>query len=462
MMSGVAEQLLALDPGARAALLRDMPFDMLEALYCDWSLWGRSEQLLPTEREWSYWLLLAGRGFGKTRTGAEACRAWIRQGFNYVNLIAATVDDARDIMIDGESGLMAVCSRSERPVHQAYRRRLVWPNGAISLIFTAEEPNRLRGKQHQKIWADELASWRYSDAWVQAKLGLRIGRNPQAVITTTPRPTPVILELLNDPDTYVTRGTSYDNRSNLSPKFYSSIIKQYEGTRLGRQELNGEVLEDNPGALYRIDDIDAGRIQPSAYRREDMGKIVVAIDPAASSNEESDETGIVAAATNGDEYFVLEDWSGIYTPRQWAERASALAEYVGADRIVAEDNNGGEMVEYTLRTVNPDIPFRRVHATRGKTLRAEPSAAAYEQHRVHHVGVLPKLEDQMVKWNPTVGNSPDRLDALVWALTALGLGYHDTTGIIRYTQQLAEESRKMPSQSAANAIEAMRMQAHAK
>jgi phage terminase large subunit-like protein len=334
-----------------------------------------------------------------------------------VNLIGATVDDARDIMVEGESGIMAVCPRHERPNYVKSARKLVWPNGATSLIFTADEPDRLRGKQHMRLWGDEAASWRYPDALDQAMLGLRLGPKPRMVLTTTPRPTPTIRNLMAASTTVVTRGTTFDNRANLAPAFFDKVIAKYEGTRLGRQEVYAEILEDNPGALWKRADIDASRVTwlPPLLR------VVVAIDPAMTSTEGSDQTGIVVAGLGRDrQFYVLDDVSLNGTPKAWAEAAIAAYAKNKADRIVAEVNNGGEMVEATLRTVNANVPYRAVHASRGKSLRAEPISALYEQHKVHHLGTFAQLEDQMCQWQPGDAWSPDRLDALVWALTELG------------------------------------------
>jgi len=378
---------------------------------------ARPEQLIPPG-DWFVWLVLAGRGWGKTRTGAEAVRHWART-FRYVNLIGATADDARDIMIQGESGIMAICPRDERPAYQPALRRLTWPSGATSLIFTADEPERLRGKQHEKLLCDELGSWRYQqEAWSQALLGLRLGSNPQVIVTTTPRPTPVIRELVADKRTYVTRGTTYDNRPNLAPAFYSSIITRYEGTRLGRQELNAEILEDNPGALWKRAQIDALRV----VKMPDMRRVVVAIDPAVTATAGSDETGMVVCGLGIDKHgYVLDDLSLRESPDAWAQKAVNAYRRWKADRIVAEVNNGGDLVETTIRTVDKNVPYKAVHASRGKMIRAEPIAALYEQGRVHHVGSFATLEDQMCQWEPGQ-KSPDHLDAMVWGMTELMLG----------------------------------------
>lgn len=362
--------------------------------------------------------MLAGRGFGKTRTGAETVRHWVKTS-NLVNLIGATADDARDIMIEGESGILAICPDAERPEYRKSDRKLLWPNGATSLIFTADEPDRLRGKQHMKLWADEMASWRYQESWDQAKLGLRLGTDPQAIITTTPRPVKTITDLLKDRATHITRGTTYDNRANLAPSFFAQIINRYEGTRLGRQELNAELLLDVPGALWTTEMIT--HVQKTGLPM--MKRIVVAIDPPASSHERSNEAGIIVDALGQDDRaYVLADRSGVMAPREWAQKAIQAYREFEADVIVAEVNQGGEMIESVLRSVDPTIPFRAVRATRGKYIRAEPISALYARGIVDHVGVFEALEDQMLTFTPDfdrANGSPDRLDAHVWAMTEL-------------------------------------------
>jgi phage terminase large subunit-like protein len=414
--------------------LESLTDEELHALQYDWASWARPGQMLP-RGDWATWLILAGRGFGKTRCGAEAVRQWIKDGFNHINFIAATADDLRDIMVEGESGILAMCPKDERPVYRVSKRRLEWPNGATSLLFTAQEPDRLRGKQHEKIWADEPAAWQYDqDSWDQAMFGLRLGKKPQTVATTTPRPTKMIRSLLADSTTHVTRGTTYDNRSNLAPTFYSKIITKYEGTRLGRQELNAEVLDDNPGALFKLADIEAGRVT----KIPDLVRIVVAIDPAVTSNEDSDETGLIVAGMddqNPAHYYVLEDASDVYTPDAWAKKAVMLYHHWGADRVIGEANNGGDMIEAVIRHQDANVSYKKVTASRGKSIRAEPIAALYEQRRVHHRGNLAVLEDQLVNWNPqTDTGSPDRLDADVWALTDLAGVSEGWSGLLRYYQ----------------------------
>jgi phage terminase large subunit-like protein len=414
-----------------------------EMLKFDWSKMARPNQLLPPG-DWTYWLILAGRGFGKTRTGAETVRHWVNRGREqYVNLIGATADDARDIMIDGESGILAVCPRDERPIYKKSERKLIWPNGAESLIFTADEPERLRGKQHSKLWADELAAWRYPESWDQAMFGLRLGLLPQAVITTTPKPTKLVKELAADPDTTMTTGSTYDNQANLAPAFLKTIIKKYEGTRLGRQELNAEILDDNPNALWKRGNIDADRVA----KAPELKRIVIGVDPAVTANEDSDLTGIVAAGLGVDgEYYILADNSLIQTPALWAHKAVVTYVSYKADRIVGEANNGGDLVEHTIRTVDDgiydgkNVAYKKVHAAKAKVTRAEPIAALYEQHRVHHVGFFPELEDEMCDYDPlTSKKSPDRMDALVWAMTELT--ENDNTGLLDYYRNQAKKGK---------------------
>lgn len=406
--------IAALPSTERSAILASLTDADCVALLYDWQFWARDKQL-PPPGDWRFWIILAGRGFGKTRTGAEWVRMQVRQ-FPMVNLIGATADDARDIMIEGESGILAICPPDERPEYKSSKRRLEWPNGARSLVFTADEPERLRGKQHMKLWADELCSWRYSESWHQAMLGLRLGPNPQACVTTTPKPTTLLLDLLKHPKSVVVKGTTYENRENLAEDFYRDIISQYEGTRRGRQELLAEILGDVPGALWTRDILERTRVN----KPPDMRRIVVAIDPAVTVSEESSNTGIVVCGVGGDDRhgYVLEDLTLRGSPDVWAARAVNAYYRWRADRIVAETNNGGDMVEHTIRTVDRTASIKQVRASRGKHTRAEPISALYEQGRVHHVGPFPDLEDELCTWVPG-DDSPDRLDAMVWALTEL-------------------------------------------
>jgi len=432
------EELLALPTDELEALIMGMPESAATALLYDWQMWARDNQLVPPG-SWFVWLLLAGRGFGKTRTGAETVRIWAKE-HTYVNLVAPTADDARDVMVEGESGILAICPPHERPHYQPSKRRLVWPNGAISQIFTADEPERLRGKQHMKLWADELCAWRYPEAWDMAMLGLRLGPNPQALVTTTPKPIRLIKELLADERTLVTRGTTQENKRNLAPKFLEQIIKKYEGTRLGRQELDGEVLDDNPGALFKRTDIEDKRVTKN--KCPELRRIVIGLDPFVSNNPDSDEAGIVAVGLglDDDEAYVLHDFSLNGLVDDWGKVSVRQYHALAADLIVAEVNNGGDMVENTLRVVDPNVNVKKVTASRGKAIRAEPVAALYEQGRVHHVGCHPKLEDEMCDWNPAdkTAKSPNRLDALVWAITEL-MVLPQNDGLLRAMEQQARK-----------------------
>ncbi len=379
---------------------------------------------MPPPGDWRIWLLLAGRGFGKTRTGAELTGAKVKTGAaRRIALVGPTAADVRNVMVEGESGLLAAAGPAQRPRWEPSKGRLTWPNGAVATTYSADQPERLRGPQHDFAWCDELAAWRYPAAWDMLMFGLRLGQDPRVVVTTTPKPIKLIRELLAAPDVAVTRGTTYDNRANLAPAFLRQIIRRYEGTRLGRQELEAEILDDVPGALWTRERIEHARVGHDA--RPELARIVVAIDPAATSGEEADETGLVVA---GSDYaghgWVLADLSGRYAPPEWARRAIAAYRDWRADRIVAEVNNGGDMVAATLRMIDPEAPFSAVRASRGKSARAEPVAALYEQGRIHHVGAFSQLEDQMCAFTSDfdrarAGYSPDRVDALVWALSAL-------------------------------------------
>ncbi len=425
MRSLNAAWLASQPPALRDRLISGLSRTQARKLLDEWSFWAWRAQL-PPEGDWRVWLLIAGRGFGKTRAGAEYVRARVRAGTaRRVALVAPTATDARNVMVEGESGILEISQSDDRPLYEPSKRRLTWPNGAAATLFSADEPERLRGPQHDVAWCDELGSWRYPAAWDMLMFGLRLGSDPRVVVTTTPRPTSLIRGLLGDSKIAVTRGTTFENRANLARDFLTGIVRKYQGTRLGRQELEAELLDDLPGALWNRGLIEACR-SPSPPVLE---RVVVAIDPAVSSGDEADETGIVVAGKDSQGHgWVLADASGRYTPAAWAKAAIAAYRAHRADRIVAEVNNGGEMVEATLRVIDPNASFSAVHAARGKITRAEPVAALYEQGRVHHVGSFARLEDQMCTFSrgpqgdfdsKAAGYSPDRVDALVWALTDL-------------------------------------------
>lgn len=329
-------------------------------------------------------------------------------------------------MVEGESGILAI-SRDDRPRYEPSKSRLSWSNGAIALLMSADEPDRFRGKQSEAAWADELASWRYPEAWDQLQLGLRLGPRPRQIVTTTPRPTALVRRLALDSTTAITRGSTYDNRPNLAPDFFRQIVSRYEGTRLGRQELHAELLTDIEGALWKREMIRYDRPplkgHPGSEPIPDYVRIVVAIDPAVTYGPDSDETGIIVAAKGPDARgYVLDDLSGRFSPDDWAKRAIAAYDEYKADAIVAEVNNGGDLVENLLRGRGWRGAYKAVHASRGKRTRAEPISGLYEQGRVSHLRAFSELEDQLCNFTPETLTSPDRLDALVWAFTDLMLG----------------------------------------
>jgi phage terminase large subunit-like protein len=390
-----------------------------------WRAKARPEQLAPEGDWWNGWLLMAGRGFGKTRTGAEWVKEHVEAGTaGRIALIAPTAGDARDVMIEGPAGLLAVSSPWLRPEYEPSKRRLTWPNGATASTFSSEEADRLRGPQHDLAWADEIAAMAEpSGVWDMLMFGLRIGAHPRWLATTTPKPVKLLRELLarEGRDVVVTPGSTFANAANLAPNFLEGIKARYGGTRLGRQELEAELLSDVPGALWQLDWIDRDRVE----RAPELKRIVVAVDPAVSTNEGSDETGIVVAGIDANRHgYVIEDLSGRYAPHEWAAVAVNAYRRHKADRIIAEKNNGGDMVETTIRMVSTNVSFKAVHASRGKVTRAEPISALYEQKKVHHLGTLTQLEDQMCAFTSDFdrsrsGYSPDRVDALVWALSEL-------------------------------------------
>jgi len=391
-----------------------------EALKASWWLYKRPEQSTP-KGDWRVWLILAGRGWGKTRTGAEFIREQVDQGtVEHIALVGPTAGDVRDTMIEGQSGLLSVYPSHQRPRYEPSKRRVTFHNGAVATAFSADEPQRLRGPNHGLAWADELASWRYPEAYDMLQLGLRIGKKPRTIITTTPKPVPLIKRLVerNDGSVHITKGSTYDNAVNLAGSFLEEIQNAYEGTRLGRQELYAEILDDVVGALWSRDGLEEHRVT----NHPPLKRIVVGIDPSATST--GDETGIVVCGIGDDGHgYVLDDVSLRGSPNDWGRAAVAAFHKFNADRIVAESNQGGEMVSFTLRTVDPDVPIKLVHASRGKQTRAEPISALYEQGRIHHHGFHAELETQMTEWVPDQGSSPDRVDALVWALTELMLGH---------------------------------------
>jgi phage terminase large subunit-like protein len=382
---------------------------------------ARTEQIPTDNEDWNTWLFLAGRGAGKTRTAAEwlAWKAISNEGTRWA-IVAPTHADARDTCVEGESGILNILK--EYGVLKDYNRsisEIFLTNRSRIKLFSGEEPDRLRGPQFHGGWFDELAAFKRADAWDQYQFGARLGQHPQTIITTTPRPTKLIKDLVDREGVKVVRGSTFDNAKNLAASALAELKLRYENTRLGRQELYGEILDTVEGALWTREMIERARVTdiPPLIR------IVVAIDPAVTNNADSDETGIVAAGiTSDNHYYVLSDKSLRASPDAWARQAVNLYHDLGADKIIAETNNGGDMVTLLIKQVDHSAPVKKVTATRGKQLRAEPISSLYEQGRVHHHGYFAELETQMCEWTPISNESPDRLDALVWAITELNSG----------------------------------------
>lgn len=413
-------------------MLRDAQNEKWRPFYCtnpecdgkahDDFAWNhaRKDQRPPTDPDWLVWLLLSGRGSGKTRAGTEYVHRAVRK-VSRIALIAPTGADARDVMLEGESGILTIAPPGFRPVYEPSKRRLTWPNGAVGTVFSAEEPDRLRGPEHYMAWCDEAAFYPLvQEVWDNMLFGLRLGPRPRVIVTTTPKPRPWLKELIKDKATRISRASTYDNLENLSPVFAQKVIAKYEGTRLGRQELYAEILDDVEGALWSLHLISGNRV---AYDNvPELDRIVVAIDPAGTSKKNSDETGIVVVGVHAEErdhLYVLDDLSGRYSPNEWANIAMKAVRKHDADAIIAETNYGGDMVTETLRNVDNRTRIKTVRAKKAKNLRAEPIVGLYEQGRVHHVGEFVDLETQMTEWVPFDGDSPDRVDALVYACLEL-------------------------------------------
>jgi len=419
-LSSVSERLALLPPSERAAVLADLTDAEAEALLYDWRGFNaRPEQIAP-DGDWDIWMVLAGRGFGKTRTGAEMVREEVESNRSgRIGLVAETAADARDVMV---AELLRIFPKADRPVYKSSKRSITFANGAEAFTYNATEPDQLRGPQHDFLWHDELAKWRYArETWDQAQFGLRLGKHPRQIVTTTPRPIELIKAIVAGQEgrVHITRGSTMDNRTNLAGSFLDRIQARYAGTRLGRQELNAEILGDLPGALWSMATLDTYRLREAPQLR----RIVVSVDPAVTNTEASDEHGIIVAGLTDDQRgIVLEDASISGSPMEWARRAVSLYRSWQADGIVVEVNQGGDMVAHTIRTIDPTVKVIEVRASRGKHVRAEPIAALYEQGKIAHVGSFAVLENQMTQMT-TSGydgdGSPDRVDALVWAMTDL-------------------------------------------
>lgn len=421
-----ADLIRALSDEERRSLMASLSPRQQNQWRYHWQAWARDSQL-PPAGTWRVWLMMAGRGFGKTRSGAE----WIRQlacampGARLA-LVAATYHEGRAVMIDGDSGLRAISPVGYRPRWNSSLRRLIWKNGSQAFLYSAEEPETLRGPQHHAAWCDELAKWPHADdTWMNLNMGLRLGDTPRIMVTTTPRPIRLVKELLEADGTVVTRGTTQENAAFLPRAFLDTVYATWGKSRLGRQELGGELVEDIEGALWTRAMLDGCTVRDLP----ELTRVVVAVDPAASSSETADACGIIVAARAADDrYYVLADKTvrGA-SPDTWARIVCHAAHSFSADRVVAEANNGGDMVANVLRAVDSALPVKLVRATRGKSARAEPVAALYERGLVRHAGRFTELDDQLCGLMPGgkyrgPGKSPDRADALVWALTELALG----------------------------------------
>lgn len=412
-----------------ATLMKRIPQKEIDEWPYDWKVWGRESQQAPAG-DWRVWLVMAGRGFGKTRLGAE----WVRRVAEStpdarIALVGASLHEARSVMVEGESGLLSIGAPWKRPVFESSVRRVVWPNGAQAFLYSAAEPESLRGPQHSHAWCDEIAKWdnasnRAMTMWDNLLMGLRLGDDPRLVATTTPRAVPLVMQIMTDAeDVTVTRGSTFDNARNLPARFVAAMKRSFGGTTLGRQELMGEMIEDLAGALWSRSLIENAREEAAPP----MVRVVVGVDPPASA--QGDACGIVVCGIGDDRIArVLADCSVEQaSPERWARAVANAARAWSADRVVAEANQGGEMVGAVLRAAEASLPLRLVHASRGKTARAEPVAALYEAGRVRHAGMFAALEDELCGLMPGgeyqgPGRSPDRADACVWALTELMLG----------------------------------------
>jgi phage terminase large subunit-like protein len=416
-------ELLNMPPAEYAAWARRLRDDKAAELETDWSWWRRSDQC-PPEGDWHVWMLLAGRGFGKTRTGAEWVRGYAEAHPGArIALVAASLHEGRQVMIEGESGLLAIAPDRDRPDYESSLRRLSWANGAVATLYSAAEPESLRGPEHSAAWCDEIAKWPQGEAaWDNLMLTMRIGGTPRVVATTTPRGVPLVRRLIDEKGVATTGGSTRNNRHNLSPQWLATMDRLYGGTRLGRQELGGELLEDVEGALWTRALVERCRVEADATAKP--VRVVIGVDPPATAN--GDACGIVVAVQLRDERVAVVEDASVENPppHVWAQAVASAAARWGADRVVAERNMGGDMVENTLRQADLTLPVVAVHASAGKARRAEPVAIAYERGRVVHAGVFAALEDQLCGLQvgggyAGPGRSPDRADACVWALAAL-------------------------------------------
>ena len=411
---------LALYDRLKEALLAELQRRKDEAARYDWLSNARPEQRLPAGDDWQTWLILAGRGFGKTRTGAETIRHLVETNqARHIALIGQSLVEAASVMVHGESGLLAVFPPHERPIFKPSQQKIYFKNGAVATLFGGNTPERLRGPQFDLVWIDEFAKFKNPDElYDQVMMGLRLGDQPRCIITTTPRPLPLIEKLMKDPKTHLTRGSTFDNAANLAPSYLAQMKATYAATRLGAQELYAEVLTEREGALWN-----RSLIRYQTPVDENWRRIVIAIDPATTHHDQSDETGIMVVGLHDDGFvYVLEDLSGRLPPTEWGTRVTEAYWRYNADRVVAEVNKGGDLVERIVKSIDPHVSYKAVRATRGKVVRAEPVASLYEQGKVFYSRPLTLLEQQICDYIPNrTSKSPDRMDALVWAVTDLML-----------------------------------------
>lgn len=434
-----ASFLRSLTKKKRKEVLGELTDNQCLALVYDWDTWARPNQRLPPGN-WFTWLILAGRGYGKTRTGAETVRQFVESGkYGRIGLIGPTAADVRDTMVEGESGILACSPPWMKPLYTPSKRKLEWPNGAVAITYSAEKPDSLRGPNHDLVWEDEKGAWKYPEETSDmASFGLRLGADPRRIITTTPKPLQILRDSLKDPSTFTTRGSTYENRENLAKPFFDVIVRKYEGTNLGRQELYAEILDDIEGALWSRDMFERNRLRELPVP---LKRIVIGVDPSVTGKDTSDACGIVAAGLGADNKGYLLDSIGIIaSPTGWARKAIGYYYQHSADRLIAEINNGGEMVELTIRTIDQNISYKGIHASKGKYTRAEPIAALYEQDRIKHVGHHAAYEDECCTYEPNAGRpSPNIMDAGVWAFTELMLTGKNA---ILFKPNLNETSKK--------------------
>ncbi len=412
-----------------------------------WAFHVRDEQR-PPEGDWTTWIYLGGRGAGKTRAGAEWVRARVEEGCRRIAIVGANANDARYVMVEGESGLLSVASPWLRAKYEPSKRLITWPNGAIATLFSAEEPDMLRGPQHDTAWCDELAKWTHLEAaWDNLQLGLRIGQRPQQMVTTTPRALPVLKSLMQRSDSVITRSTSYDNRDNLAPAFFAHVISRYDGTRFGRQEIDAEILDEIQGALWTRAMIDEALLSRNAPVPK-MVRVVVGVDPSGTRGQDGrDSVGIVVAGKAIDgRCYVMDDWTCSLSPAGWGRRVAEAVAQHQADCVVAEENFGGAMVESVLLAAQVGTRIKMVHASHGKIARAEPISALYEQGRVGHASAFMALEDQFCAFTVDgyLGKgSPDRADAAIWALTELMLSGVNEEGWLKLAAEVNAAKGKL-------------------